>query len=53
MDGVIVINKEENITSQGVVNRVKRLFGVLEQNILTYNAVKPLFGIAVRIFVKL
>ena len=28
MDGVVVINKEENITSQGVVNRVKRLFGV-------------------------
>ena len=27
-DGVIVINKEENITSQGAVNRVKRLFGV-------------------------
>ena len=27
-DGVIVINKEENITSQGVVNRVKRLLGV-------------------------
>jgi tRNA pseudouridine55 synthase len=27
-DGVVVINKEENITSQGVVNRVKRLFGV-------------------------
>ena len=28
MDGIIVINKEENITSQGAVNRVKRLFGV-------------------------
>lgn len=28
MDGVVVINKEENITSQGVVSRVKRLFGV-------------------------
>ena len=28
MDGIVVINKEENITSQGVVNRVKRLFGV-------------------------
>jgi len=28
LDGVIVINKEENITSQGVVNRVKRLLGV-------------------------
>ena len=27
-DGVVIINKEENITSQGVVNRVKRLFGV-------------------------
>ena len=27
-DGIIVINKEENITSQGAVNRVKRLFGV-------------------------
>ncbi len=26
-DGVIIINKEENITSQGVVNRVKRLLG--------------------------
>ena len=25
--GVIIINKEENITSQGVVNRVKRLLG--------------------------
>ena len=28
MDGIVVINKEENITSQGAVNRVKRLFGV-------------------------
>lgn len=27
-DGIIVINKEENITSQGVVSRVKRIFGV-------------------------
>ena len=27
-DGIIVINKEENITSQGVVNRVKSIFGV-------------------------
>ena len=27
-DGIVIINKEENITSQGVVNRVKRLFGV-------------------------
>ncbi len=27
-DGVIVIDKEENITSQGAVNRVKRLLGV-------------------------
>ena len=27
MDGIVIINKEENITSQGVVNRVKRLFG--------------------------
>ena len=27
-DGIIVINKEENRTSQGAVNRVKRLFGV-------------------------
>ena len=28
MDGIVIINKEENITSQGVVNRVKRIFGV-------------------------
>ena len=28
MDGIVVINKEENITSQGAVNRVKRIFGV-------------------------
>ena len=27
-DGIVVINKEENITSQGVVNRVKSIFGV-------------------------
>lgn len=27
-DGVIIINKEEGITSQGAVNRVKRLLGV-------------------------
>ena len=27
-DGIIIINKEENITSQGVVNRVKSIFGV-------------------------
>ena len=26
--GLVIINKEEGITSQGVVNRVKRLFGV-------------------------
>ena len=28
MDGLILLNKEQNITSQGAVNRVKRLFGV-------------------------
>lgn len=28
MDGIVVVKKEENITSQGVVNRVKRIFGV-------------------------
>lgn len=27
-DGIVVINKEENITSQGVVNRVKSIFGM-------------------------
>ena len=27
MDGVILLNKEQNITSQGAVNRLKRLFG--------------------------
>ena len=27
-DGIVVVNKEENITSQGVVNRVKSIFGV-------------------------
>ena len=27
-DGIVVINKEDNITSQGVVNRVKSIFGV-------------------------
>ena len=27
MDGLILLNKEQNITSQGAVNRIKRLFG--------------------------
>ena len=27
-NGVIIINKEEGLTSQGVVNRVKRILGV-------------------------
>ena len=27
-NGVVIINKEEGLTSQGVVNRVKRIFGV-------------------------
>ena len=27
-DGILIINKGQNITSQGVVNRVKRIFGV-------------------------
>lgn len=26
--GIVIVKKEENITSQGVVNRVKRIFGV-------------------------
>ena len=26
--GLVIVNKEEGITSQGVVNRVKRIFGV-------------------------
>ena len=28
LSGLVIINKEEGITSQGVVNRVKRIFGV-------------------------
>ena len=28
LSGLVVVNKEEGITSQGVVNRVKRIFGV-------------------------
>ena len=28
LSGLIIVNKEEGITSQGVVNRVKRIFGV-------------------------
>ena len=28
LSGLVIVNKEEGITSQGVVNRVKRIFGV-------------------------
>ena len=28
MDGVVIVNKEAGLTSQGVVNRIKRIFGV-------------------------
>jgi len=28
MSGLIIVNKEKDITSQGVVNRIKRIFGV-------------------------
>ena len=27
LSGLVIVNKEEGITSQGVVNRVKRIFG--------------------------
>ena len=26
--GIVIVNKEEGLTSQAVVNRVKRIFGV-------------------------
>ena len=28
MDGIVIVKKEKNITSQGVVNRIKHIFGV-------------------------